>query len=151
MTSPASSGQTRGRNAPGGRQWTPSRLAPAPVNIRAIERLLLRHVSTPASGPTPEQRLVVAVICQAMVDSRAGTTQQRTEARTYLRGPCLDFWATSIGLEPEFVREIAIKAMYLPQYQRFRPQAKEPQVSSEECTGSPAIETVRRANAGLQF
>lgn len=80
------------------------------VGIRAIERLLLRH----AIGPTPEKRLIVAVICQAMVDSRCGNKDELRSGRSFLEGRDLDAWAALIDLNPVFLREVARKTHYLP-------------------------------------
>ena len=83
------------------------------VSIRVIERLLLRH----ATGPTPEKRLIVAVICQAMVDSRCGSRDDRRTAQDFLRSGVLDGWANLVDLHPAFVREVARKTHYLPDAQ----------------------------------
>lgn len=92
------------------REHAKADLPPPLVGIRAIERLLLRH----ATGPTPEKRLSVAVICQSMVDSRCGAKDERRTARAFLRGHGLDAWADLVDLNPTFVREVAIKTHYLP-------------------------------------
>ncbi len=75
------------------------------VNSRTIERMLLRH----ANGPIPEARLVVAVICQAMIDSRGGSKDDRRTASSFLCGGDLDAWASLVDLNPAFIREVAIK------------------------------------------
>lgn len=80
------------------------------VGIRAIERLLLRH----ATGPTPEKRLIVAVICQAMTDSRCGNKDELRSGRLFLEGRNLDVWAVLVDLNPVFLREVACKTHYLP-------------------------------------
>lgn len=80
------------------------------VSIRAIERLLLRH----ATGPTPEKRLVVAVICQAMVDSRCGNKDALRSGRAFLEGRDLEAWAALVDLNPGFLRDVARKTHYLP-------------------------------------
>ena len=87
---------------------------PAPlVTIHAIEKLLLRHISAPPSGPLPEQRLIVAVICQAIADLRGGTASERQQARYFLMGDDLGAWAQWVDLQPSFIREVAIKTRYL--------------------------------------
>lgn len=91
------------------------------VGIRAIERMLLRHTIT----HTPEVRLVVAVICNAMVDCVAGGPLERADAEKFLRDWRLNVWAGVVGLHPDFVREVAIKAHYLkplPGECAFQPQ-----------------------------
>jgi hypothetical protein len=80
------------------------------VGIRAIERMLLRHTVT----PTPEVRLVVAMICQAMADCVVGGPLARADAESFMHDWRLDAWADAVGLNPEFVREVATKALYLP-------------------------------------
>lgn len=108
-------------------------LPPPLVGIRAIERMLLRN----ATGPTPEKLLVVAVICQAMIDSRCSANDYRRTARAFLRGSNLDAWAALIRLNPAFVREVAHKTYYLPEAPR-RP-------NGATTTGI----ATRRAHAGL--
>ena len=88
-----------------------TKLPPPLVTIRAIEKLLLRHISAPPSGPLPEQRLIVAVICQAIADLRCGTTGEQRQARRFLLGDDLDAWATWVDLQPGFIREVATKTL----------------------------------------
>ena len=94
-----------------------AKLPPPLVTIRAIEKLLLRHISAPPSsvdsGPLPEQRLIVAVICQAIADLRCGTTGEQRQARRFLLGDDLDAWAAWVDLQPSFIREVATKTLYL--------------------------------------
>lgn len=80
------------------------------IGIRAIERLLLRH----ATGPTPEKRLIVAVICQAMVDARSSNKDELYSGRAFLQGHDLDAWADLVDLNPAFLREVARRLHYLP-------------------------------------
>jgi hypothetical protein len=79
------------------------------VNSRTIERMLLRH----AKGPVPQVRLVVAVICQAMIDCRSGAKDDRRTASSFLCGDGLDTWASLVDLNPDFIRIVAIKTHYL--------------------------------------
>lgn len=74
-----------------------------------LERLLLRHVAVVC----PESRLVVAVIKQAFVDLCSPSKHQRTEARRFFQDGRLELWCDQVGLSPDFMREIAIKAGYL--------------------------------------
>jgi len=80
------------------------------VGIRAIERLLLRH----AFAPKPETKLMVAVICQGMVDAVSVDDYVRRRAIRFLKGHNLERIANLIGLHPEFVRQVAQQANYLP-------------------------------------
>ena len=93
------------------REHAKAKLALPLVNIRTIERMLLRHVN----GPIPEARLVVAVICQAMVDCCSGSKDDCRSARSFLCGEDLDAWAALVDLNPAFIREVAIKTHYLPE------------------------------------
>ncbi|WP_301100422.1 hypothetical protein [Propionivibrio sp.] len=93
------------------REHAKAKLPPPLVKIRTIERMLLRH----ATGPIPEARLVVAVICQAMADCRSGSKDDRRTARAFLNGGDLDAWAALVDLNPAFIREVAIKTHYLPE------------------------------------
>ncbi len=87
---------------------------PAPkVSIQAIEKLLLRQVNAPSTGPLPEQRLVVAVICHTLVDALYGDTWQQRSANRFLTGPELSFWASLVDLNPQFVCEVATRCGYL--------------------------------------
>ena len=79
------------------------------VNSRTIERMLLRH----AKGPVSLVRLVVAVICRAMIDCRSGAKDECRSARSFLCGDDLDTWASLVDLNPAFIREVAIKTHYL--------------------------------------
>jgi len=82
--------------------------------MRVVERLLLRHVNAPATGPLPEQRLIVAVLCQAIADARfAEKKHVQEDAERFLRGENLAHVADLIDLNPAFVREVAVKTGYL--------------------------------------
>ncbi len=84
------------------------------VTMRVVERLLLRHVNSPATGPLPEQRLIVAVLCQAIADARYAESQSvQDDAERFLRGDDLAQVAGLIDLNPAFVREVAVKTGYL--------------------------------------
>lgn len=79
------------------------------VRITAIQRLLLRH----ADGALPETRLAVAAICLAIADACIGSPSGRTDARDFIYDKRLDAWASLAGLNPAFIREVAIKTGYL--------------------------------------
>ncbi|MDO3514897.1 hypothetical protein Q3P06_23685 [Ralstonia pseudosolanacearum] len=84
------------------------------VTIRAVERLLLRHVPAPVTGLLPEQRLIVAVLCQAIADARyADRKHLQEDAERFLRSDDLAQVAGLIDLNPAFVREVAVKTGYL--------------------------------------
>jgi hypothetical protein len=117
-----------------------TKLPPPLVTIRAIEKLLLRHISAPPSGPLPEQRLIVAVICQAIADLRCGTTGEQRQARRFLLGDDLDAWATWVDLQPGFIREVAVKTLYLLPVAEEADTQREPSGDHSE----------RRHDAGLQ-
>jgi hypothetical protein len=78
--------------------------------MSAVQRLLLRHVAQ----VSPETKLWVAMIVQAMSDAISRDDTQRHRARRFLiHGMRLAFWCELIGLDVGFVREVAIKAGYL--------------------------------------
>ena len=89
-----------------GRRRTPRPL----VGTSAVERLLLRHVHFIC----PESRLCVSVIRQVFVDLCGISKDARRDARQFFRDGRLEGWSELIGLNPEFVREIALKTGYLP-------------------------------------
>lgn len=118
-----------------------AKLPPPRVGIHVIERLLLRHVNAPLGGPVSEQRLVVAVICQALVDACCGTRGERRDAKRFLRGPDLVVWAARVDLHHEFIREVAIKTNYL---------LDEPDDDGNASNAVPGACSERRDDAGLQ-
>ncbi|MHA6890852.1 hypothetical protein [Ralstonia pseudosolanacearum] len=84
------------------------------VTMRVVERLLLRHVPVPVTGLLPEQRLIVAVLCQAIADARYGENRPvQEDAERFLRSDDLVQVAGLIDLNPAFVREVAVKTGYL--------------------------------------
>lgn len=84
------------------------------VTMRAVEKLLLRHVHAPTTGLMPEQRLIVAVLCQAIADARYGESQSvQDDAERFLRSNDLAQVAGLIDLTSAFVREVAVKTGYL--------------------------------------
>ncbi|MDC6176293.1 hypothetical protein C2I33_00060 [Ralstonia solanacearum] len=84
------------------------------VTMRVVERLLLRHVNAPVTGLMHEQRLILAVLCQAIADARYAESQSvQDDAERFLRGDDLAQVAGLIDLNPAFVREVAIKTGYL--------------------------------------
>lgn len=101
------------------------------VSIGGIERLLLRHIGAAPSGPLPEQRLAVAVICQAILDCRSRYEGERQGARRFILGDDMAAWARWVELEPAFVREVAEKTLYLI------PNDGRPTAESEPESGQP--------------
>jgi hypothetical protein len=79
------------------------------VSLPAINRLLLRHIDAPPNGPTPEQHLIVAVICRAIGDARSG----KQEARNFFIDGRLNQWCELVDLNPNFVIEVAKKTNFL--------------------------------------
>jgi hypothetical protein len=88
------------------------------VSTQAIERVLLRLIPSVSADreATGEHLLVVAVIRQAFSDCCLADKHIRREAMDFLRGHGggLDFWCNAVGINAEFVREMAEKAGYLP-------------------------------------
>lgn len=79
------------------------------VRIASIERMLNNHVEY----PTPESRLIVAVICQAFVDCNTGSERLREQEKQFFFDGRLDKYAALIGISANFVREVALKTRYL--------------------------------------
>ena len=87
--------------------WAPQ---PPRIGLLAVQKLLLRHVAK----VSPETKLWVAMIAQAMSDAISQDDNHRLRARRFLSyGTRLAFWCELIGLDLHFVREVAIKAGYL--------------------------------------
>ena len=88
------------------------------VSTQAIERVLLRLIPSVSAAreATGEHLLVVAVIRQAFSDCCLADKHIRREAADFLRGHGggLYFWCNAVGINAEFVREMAEKAGYLP-------------------------------------
>jgi hypothetical protein len=88
------------------------------VSTQAIERVLLRLIPSVSAAreATGEHLLVVAVIRQAFSDCCLADKHIRREAMDFLRGHggALEFWCSAVGINAEFVREMAEKAGYLP-------------------------------------
>lgn len=87
--------------------WAPPRPS---VGGQALQRLLMRHVAVVC----PESQLWTTVIAQAITDTLNANELRRRHARYFLtRSRDLEFWCDLIGLEVDFVREVATKAGYL--------------------------------------
>jgi len=88
-------------------RWAPP---PPRISVPAVQRLLLRHVAK----VSPEAKLWVAMISQAMGDAISRDDNQRQRARRFLTsGTRLVFWCELLGIELGFVREVAIRTGYL--------------------------------------
>jgi hypothetical protein len=95
------------RTADGQRwRWSPP---PPLVRIGLITRVLMRQPLM----PTPEARLVVAIIVQAISDCIEGNDREREDARRFLRSDRLDYWSNLLGIEAALVRQVAMRAGYL--------------------------------------
>ena len=90
------------------------------VGTPTIERLLLRHVSIVC----PESRLCVGVIKQAFIDLCAPSWAIRRDARRFFHDGRLAFWCELVDLDPEFVREIALKTGYLPEQETLKKESQ---------------------------
>ena len=89
------------------------------VSPPTIDRVLMRLIPSVSAAreATGEHLLVVAVIRQAFSDCCLADKHIRREAADFLRGHgggVLNFWCSTIGINAEFVREMAEKAGYLP-------------------------------------
>ena len=80
------------------------------IGVSALERLLLRQVSLLC----PESRLCVSVIKQTLIDLCDASPSNRREAGRIFEDGRLEAWCEPIGLNPDFLRELAQKAGYLP-------------------------------------
>jgi hypothetical protein len=79
------------------------------VGIRAVHRMLLRSVD----ATCPEVQLIVSVISQAIADCSLAETFDKAAAKRFMYCWRLEAWAQAVGLDPCFVREVAIKTHYL--------------------------------------
>lgn len=86
------------------------------VATKAVEGLLLRQVDSVC----PEARLCAGVIRQAFIDLCSSSCGIRGDARRFFHDGRLTFWCGLIDLNPEFVREIALKTGYLPERQTLK-------------------------------
>ena len=102
------------------------------VGIRAVSRMLLRSVD----ASCPEARLIVAMIAQAMEDCASKVYVDQLQAERFMRSWRLEVWATAVGLDPGFVREVAIKTQYLsptePVTHALRPKVTTNRANTQE-------------------
>jgi len=71
--------------------------------------MLLRSVN----AKCPEAQLVVAGISQAIADCALASGGEKAAALCFMRGWRLNAWAQAVGLDPDFVREVAVRTQYL--------------------------------------
>ncbi|MFC7422081.1 hypothetical protein ACFQNF_19665 [Iodobacter arcticus] len=93
------------------------------ISAKSIEKILLRH----SIGNFPEVRLVVAMLTRTILDA----SNHQRDACDFMRSKRLDDWANHVGIEPEFVREVASKAFILtiePLADLPTPNAHDPEV-----------------------
>ena len=87
------------------------------VGLACLEKVLLRQ----ASGPEPEKKLAVTVICRAIADCRSDvrgpdvipagrdSALVQRQAIRFMQSSALDAWASAFDLDARFIRELAIK------------------------------------------
>lgn len=74
-----------------------------------LQRVLLRQVDR----VNPESRLVVAVIALALIDAAHPQADIRRSAERFVRGADLALWCDLVGLEVDWVRELAERGGWL--------------------------------------
>lgn len=85
-------------------------LPPKPeLSPAALERLMRRHLEV----ISPEARLFLAVIVQALRDCRAHSRDVRRDARRFFSDGRMGGFADHIGINPDFIREVARKSGHL--------------------------------------
>jgi len=80
------------------------------IGASTLERVLLTKVDFLCL----ESRLCVSVIKQVFVDLCSASQLVRGDARRFFRDGRLEAWCDLVGLNAWFLREIAVKAGYLP-------------------------------------
>ena len=75
----------------------------ATSTMTAVERMLSRHTLT----HSPESRLVVALLARAILDQCMPS--QRRSAEAFLAGTACTHWCQMVGLDPAYVREMAMR------------------------------------------
>lgn len=81
------------------------------VKISTIFRMFSRQ----AQPQCPESNLVVGVICQAIYDCLHATHVEKCRAWNFLQDQRLEIWASTISLDTNFIREVALKTGYMSQ------------------------------------
>lgn len=92
---------------------------PAPlISPFMVETALIRSLGL--SAVTPELRLFVGVIRQAFADLASNSASDRRSARVFFREGGITDWCEPIGLNVDFVFDLAIRAGYLRGSDVFR-------------------------------
>lgn len=131
---------------------SPAQRTPPLVGLACLEKVLLRQ----ASGPEPEKKLAVAVICRAIADCRSDvrgpdvvpagrdSALVQRQAIRFMQSSALDAWASAFDLDARFIRELAIKTGY------WAVAKTETYQATTVIATTNANRNERRTNAGLQ-
>jgi hypothetical protein len=87
-------------------RWSPPATK---VQIGMVNRVLSRKLA----AITPESKLVLAMITQAIADCHERDDRDRHDARRFLTSRRLDFWCDLLDIEAEFVRMVAVRSGFL--------------------------------------
>lgn len=90
------------------------------VKVPVIFTMLSRQ----ADPQSPEAKLIVAVICQAISDCLRAGHVHRCRAWNFMNDERLELWAGTVGLDAAFIREVAIKTGYMTSHQPDPPPKK---------------------------
>ena len=83
------------------------------ANFGMLEKVLLRNIAKISDTPTPEQRLLVAVIAQAINDLKISHDKTRREAEEFMNSDVLKKYTELLGMEVSAVFDIARKSGYM--------------------------------------
>jgi hypothetical protein len=76
-----------------------------PISMKSVKHILSMHIDR-----SPEARLVIDIICQALLDAGDDNQKIRADALDFIFGSRLESLCEMIGIEPDFAREVAIKS-----------------------------------------
>lgn len=79
------------------------------VKISTIFRMFSRQAQPQCS----ESNLVVGVICQAIYDCLYATHVEKSRAWNFLQDERLHVWASTVSLDADFIRDVALKTGYM--------------------------------------
>jgi hypothetical protein len=79
------------------------------ITVQMASRVMTRNVAF----ITPESKLLIAVLSQAFADTQLD--KERASAIRFFRSVALDWICDPIGLEPGFIKEIAVKGGFVPE------------------------------------
>jgi hypothetical protein len=98
-------------------EWQDVWCPPKPlVGLATVEKILSRQSVIHCA----ESRLVIAVIGRGVVDCLCTDDEfVRRDARRFILGSNLARWTSLVGLNPEFVRMIALKSGYLADEDKY--------------------------------